>query len=301
MHPCIEMPKSNNTRKSSSPKKSSTRKSPRGLFNDPLFEAMNRGNVLWGNLMANENAKAPAKKAASRSSSRKSSAKAAASWESPLEDFRIPDLRQLHNISKHFPVVYTEIVQGGAGGNGKVRYALSWHKARLEEWRRDKPKSYDEWMEYQAYMEYRLLHSLRAHSALYTLELPRSADEIAVIAVEPGMAPRRRSRSPARARGSAAAAPRAPSPPRAPGVPVLKKLNDITTHFPGVVVWKQVAGRAGESTYALTVRNDFAARGTAISRAATLNSLMAALRASRFWNVLPGVGKEFARLEMRHD
>ena len=288
------MPKSNNTRKSGSPKKSSgTRKSPRGLFNDPLFEAMNRGNALWGNLMMNENAKAPAKKV----SSRKSSAKKAASWESPLEDFSIPDLRQLHNISKHFPVVYTEIVAGGAGGDGKVRYALSWHKARLEEWRRDKPKSYDEWMEYQAWTEYRLLHSLRAHEGLYTLELPRSADEIAVIVVDPAMAPRKRSRSPART----ARAPRAPSPSRAPGVPVLKKLNDITAHFPGVVVWKPVQGAAGESTYALTVRNDFASKGSAVTRAATLNSLMAALRASRFWIVLPGVGKEFARLQMRHD
>jgi hypothetical protein len=77
-------------------------------------------------------------------------------------------------------------------------------------------------------------------------------------------------------------------------------LNDITTHFPGVVVWKAVAGRAGESTYALTVRGDFQRRAPAAEARRTLDALMAALRASTFWTVLAPAGDEFVRLEMRH-
>jgi hypothetical protein len=132
---------------------------------------------------------------------------------------------------------------------------------------------------------------------LYKLHEPRSKDEIVVIEVIGGApAPVKRARSPARAgAGNAAAAP-------AFRGPELKKLNDITTFFPGIVVWKKVDGRKGESTYALSIRNDFQRRTDAKTARLALGDLEAALRASRFWGVLaPADKSEFLRLEMRHD
>jgi hypothetical protein len=131
---------------------------------------------------------------------------------------------------------------------------------------------------------------------LYKLHEPRGKDEIVVIEVIGGApAPVKRARSPARAGAGAAAA-------AAPRVPELKKLNDITTFFPGIVVWKKVDGRKGESTYALSIRNDFQKRTDAKTMRLALGDLEAALRASRFWGVLaPADKSEFLRLEMRHD
>jgi hypothetical protein len=239
---------------------------------------MERGNLKWGDLLMN---------AASSHST-------PASVNSVFENFSTPDLRLKKFIWEHFPVVLEEIKTR----NGVEKYAVKWHLENLEEWRSSRTTSWEEAMEYQLFSELRLIHSLRKHPHLYKLHEPRAKDEIVVIEVIGGApAPVKRARSPARA-GAGAGAVAAP----AFRGPALKKLNDITTFFPGIVVWKKVDGRAGESTYALTIRNDFQKRTDAKTRRLALGDLEAALRASRFWGVLAPANKsEFLRLEMRHD
>jgi hypothetical protein len=259
---------------------------------DPLFEAMERGNLKWGDILMNAPMAAsgsPRRRAASSRSSR------ASSVNSVFENFSTPDLRLKKFIWEHFPVVLEEIPARG----GVEKYAVKWHRKNLEEWRSSRTTSWDEAMEYQLFSQLRLLHSLRKHPHLYKLHEPRTKDEIVVIEVIGGApAPVKRARSPPRAAAGAAAAAAA----AAPRVPALKKLNDITTFFPGIVVWKKVDGRKGESTYALSIRADFQRRTDAKTMRLALGDLEAALRASRFWGVLaPADKSEFLRLEMRHD
>jgi hypothetical protein len=245
-----------------------------------------------------------------------------------LEDYRVPDLRLRKGIWENFPVDLKAI----PSANGTERYAITWNGEKLRAWRDERSESWNEYQDYKDWQTIRLLHALEKHSHKYTVEAPRSDREIAVIAMvheaaaarpaavaaarrsrsrspSRAAAARRRSRSRSRSRSPARAAAARPksrsrSPVRAAAAhsgPVLKKLNDITTYFPGVVVWKSVAGRAGESTYALTVRGDFQRRVAPAEARRTLDALMAALRASTFWHVLAPVGDEFVRLEMRHD
>jgi hypothetical protein len=197
-------------------------------------------------------------------------------------------------IWENFPVVLEEITTR----NGSEKYAVKWHKKNLEEWRSSRTTSWEEAMEYQLFSELRLLHSLRKHAHLYKLHAPRNTGEIVIIEVLGGAGAAGRAASPRRARSP----PRAAAGAAAVPVPVLRKLNDITTFFPGVVIWKKVDGRKGESTYALTVRGDFMKRAGDKVAHGTLRDLEAALRASRFWSVLPARDRsEFLRLEMSHD
>lgn len=269
------------TSKSKSPKDRTRRAPPRGpLMADPLFEAMERGNLKWGDLLMNN---APRNTVARSSSSSASSRKS--SPNSIFENFSTPDLRLKKFIWEHFPVVLEEITTR----NGSEKYAVKWHRKNLEEWRSSRTTSWDEAMEYQLFSQVRLLHALRKHPHLYKLHPPRNTGEIVIIEM---IGDAKRPHSPPRAGTGAAAAP----------VPVLRKLNDITTFFPGVVVWKRVEGRAGESTYALTIRGDFMKRTDDKTARVVLRDLEAALRASRFWSVLaPADRGEFLRLEMRHD
>jgi hypothetical protein len=269
--------------KSKSPKSGTRRASAavNAFAADPLFEAMMRGDLMWGDLLMN------APNAARSSSSRRRSP--ATSVNSVFENFATPDLRLKKFIWEHFPVVLEEITTR----NGSEKHAVKWHRKNLEEWRSTRTNSWEEAMEYQLFSELRLLHSLRKHADLYKLHPPRNAGEIVIIEVLGGAPAAKRAESPKGARAAAAAA--------AP-VPALRKLNDITTFFPGVVVWKKVDGRKGESTYALSIRGDFIKRTDDKTARVVLRDLEAALRASRFWSVLPaGERSEYLRLEMSHD
>lgn len=277
-------PKSGTRRasKSKSPNRGTRRSPPKNAFEaDPILAAMMKGDLLWGDIMYNK-PMAPRRRSPTPPYS-------------PINDifnsYKTPDLRLRKFIWENFPVILEDI----STGNGKEKYAIKWHRKNLEEWRSTRTSSFEEAMEYQLFSELRLIHSLRKHSDIYRLHEPRTKDEIVVIEVVGHARP--------------AAAARAPSPPRrgaasaaAAALPVLRKLNDITTFFPGVVVWAKVEGRKGESTYALKIRGDFERKMDPRLAGRILGDLEAALRASRFWAVLPAGGRdEFLRLEMRHD
>lgn len=279
-------PKSKSRRASKSPK-SATRRAARNLFaNDPLLTAMARGNLKWGDLIYTPpspgSPRSPAMLGAHPPPPSRATLSPASleSTNTVFNDFVTPDLRQRKFIYENFPVVLEEI----KSANGAEKYAVKWHRKNLEEWRDTRTSSFAEAMDYMLISELRLLHSLRKYPHLYVIHEPRSADELFVVEMI-GDAKRA-----AAGAGAATAG------------PVLKKLNDITTHFPGVAVWSKVEGKKGESTYALVIRNDFLKKNEKKIAELVLNNLEAALRASRFWHVLPAAARgEFLRLEMRHD
>jgi hypothetical protein len=285
-----------------------------GIFaNDPVVQAMHRGNLLWGDIAV----EAPASyRYRSRSPASRSPPMPRAPPGSPVtppyspindafEGYETPDLRRTAAIWENFPVVLQDVSSRG----DRQIVAIKLHHKKFDEWRSTRTKNYGEAMEYDLFTELRLIHSLRKYPRLYTIMEPANDGEIVRIELHgPARLELRRARTPSPPRGAAGAAARARSPPRAaaaaaagPRVPVLRKLNDITTHFPGVVVWSSVAGRAGESTYALQIRKDFGKKMAPAAKARVLADLEAALRASRFWSVLAPARGEFLRLEMRHD
>jgi hypothetical protein len=251
---------------------------------DPIVEAMARGDLKWSDLIMDVD---PKYKYKSRSPASKSPRMPKAPVGSPVtppyspfddvfEGFKTPDLRLRKFIYETFPVVLEEI----PSRNGTEKYAVKWHRKNLEEWRSSRTESFEEAMEYQLFSELRLIHSLRQHPRLYALHEPRTKDEIIVIEML----------GPARAPAAKAFA-----------GPELRKLNDITTHFPGTVVWSKVEGRKGESTYAFTIRGDFERKHKGAAAREILAGLEAAMRASRFWTVIAPARGEFLRVEMRHD
>lgn len=257
------------TRKRKSSATSKTRKSaassPGVLETDALLKGMANGKLLWGDMLRDDKALEAA-----------AAAPVAATSASPvvdemLEGWSIPDLTTHRGIWEHFPV---SLVALGRPVAGKQRYAVVWHKAHLKEWREKRAASWDEYMEYQAFAEYRLLHALRAHG--YAIEAPRADDQILVLVV------------PADATSA--------SP-----VPPLVRLTDIRAHFP-MVIWNRVEGAPGETTYAIAIRGDYRRRVDGRELARTEAQLRRALAASRFWTVLPAANRdEFVRIQMRHD
>lgn len=244
------------------------------FWDDPVLRALNDDNVLWGDLMLDlEEGPAAAPRARqtrkSKSKSKSASPKALSYHSSNmLKGFKTPDLRLRKGIYENFPVVVNDL-----GGN---IYEITWHKKNLEDWRKERAMSWDEFQEYELYCEYRLVHSLRKHADRYELMPTTNKDQIVrfkMILAEAAF------------RG-----------------PKLMRLNDIKTHFP--VVWHKVEGRVGETTYAIEVRGDFMRKASKAEAAAMREALMEALRASRAWAVLaakPDDGAAVCRIEMKHE
>lgn len=230
----------------------------------------------------------------------------------------MPDLRMRKGIWENFPVTLTPINDG----NGTERYAIAWHMAHLRDWRDDPSHtlSFNEHQDYEMFSEYKLLYSLAHHARQYRIEPPRAENQIAIIAmVHNGTRKNNRGNNRAtvrnNVRNNVRKNNRATRNNRSNirknntrntrkvnrNVPVLRKLVDIKDHFP--VTWTEVPGKAGTKTYGLQIHNkklsDLSAATGRNMRGELTQKLMTALRASTFWNVLPGGPGEFARLEMR--
>ena len=282
--------KNNSNSRNNSRNNSRKKYTPRGIMDEPLFQAMNRGNISWGNLMTNENSHKSHGSHKSHESNKSHESHKSHKADSPirknnaLENWSMPDLTMRKGIWEQFPVTLVALDDR----DGTERYAIEWHKGHLKEWKEERSASFDEWMEYKAFAEFRLLHALHAHPHKYVVEAPRNKNQIVVIAMAHAAGPR----PDATATVTTAVATVAG--------PVLRKLNDIKEHFP--VVWHPVTGRPGKATYALElfgkkVRDISMAIGHNITGEVTAQ-LLSALRASNAWHVLPTEGKELCRLEM---
>lgn len=247
---------------------SSKRSSPtrKNLFNDPMLAAMKRGDMLWGDLMTAPGAGMPRRTA--------SPPPTLSPWsieDEALEDYVTPRLGHLEDLRRHFPI---DIVKVPRRDNA---YAVRFNRDALMEMRNAANISWDAAMEYEAFQEYRLLHALRAHADLFRLEKPSSKDDVVIVHLIEKPAPAMR-------------------------VPELRRLSDIKDKYPGVVVWRKVEGRKGESTYALEVMRTFERSNPPHVVDRVLHELKMALETSKFWHVLPAHDRsEWVRLEMRHD
>jgi hypothetical protein len=257
---------------------------------DPILQKMLEGKLNWGDIMMPQKGspkgsptrKSPKPKSASpKGSSKGSPTRTSPKSASPnhfvqnvLDDWTVPDLTLRKGIWEHFPVILDKI---GSSRDGHERYALLWHKTNLKEWKTSRSATYDEWMEYKAYAEFRLFHALKAHSHIYTVLPPEKDTQIAILEMVEKA-----------------------SKPDDSRLPVLRKLNDIKDFFP--VVWKRVEGRAGKSTYGLELLRkgveEISKRAGKNMTEIILHDLLAALRASSAWKVLPPVGPEVCRLEI---
>ena len=250
------------TRKSKSPKIN--------LFgNDPLMMALAKGEVLWGDLMMDLEVGTTRRPMKSKSPTRKSSKPRLITpnvERNALEGYKTPNLQLRKGIYENFPVIVNEL---GAGV-----YEIKWHVKNLEDWRKERAMSWEEYQEYELFSELRLIHSLRKHADRYELMPPTNKDQIVrfkMLGAEQAF------------RG-----------------PKLMRLNDIKTHFP--VVWHKVEGRIGEATYGLELRGDFMRKASKAEAAVVQQGLLDALRASRAWMVLPPTEKgEVCRIEMKHE
>lgn len=234
------------------------------------MKALADGKVQWGDIMLNlEEGLPPRSKKSTPTRKRKSSPGMRAispnAERNALEGFQIPDLRLRKGIYENFPVVVNEL--------GGGLYEIKTHTKHMEEWRKERSMSWEEYQEYELWFELRLLHSLRKHADRYELLPPTNKDQIVrirMIAEEPVF------------KG-----------------PKLMRLNDIKTHFP--VVWHKVEGRAGETTYAIELRGDFMRKASKAEVGNVMGGLLEALRASRAWTVLPAKGDGVCRIEMKHE
>jgi hypothetical protein len=276
-----------------------TKKSPlRNLLkNDPILAKMWEGKLLWGDIERNIARNASKKKKASpkkanspHSRNSPNSPNAYYMANDALENFKIPDLAMRKGIWTHFPVIVNEI--------GANLYEVVWHQANLKEWRASRPATWDEWMEYEAYTEIRLLHALRAHGDRYEILPPVTPLQILTFRQRGVAAEGAAVRAGAGAAAPAPAAPVAAAARR--NVPVLRRLNDIKEHFP--ILWDKVPGRAGETTYKIQIRGDFQRKNPPAVVESTRTALIGALVASPAWTVLPaGHAAEVCRIEMKHE
>lgn len=122
----------NKTRKSKNSKgsknsKNSSKKSPgRRLRNilakDPLYQAMEEGKILWGNLDFNEEAKKGPKKASPKKvTPKKAAPKKAAPKKVFAPGYKGPRLMRLNDIKENFPIVWGKV----NGRRGESTYTIT--------------------------------------------------------------------------------------------------------------------------------------------------------------------------------
>jgi len=235
----------------------------------------------WGNALYAISSKKNSKKNTTKKSPKEDINEA-------LDEYVHPNLQARVNISEHFPVVLTAL-----DGNEQERYAVTWHNKNLQDWRTERAESWDEYMDYEAWVETRLIYSLNQYPQLYKVEPPRSDDQLCVIS----MLQRNNTRK----------APRVSrwNKPAATPVPKLRFLNDIKAHFP--VVWPH----AGKIVKGDIIRLEFHRKNLktqALEANVPLDRyqsqveerLLSALRASDSWEVLSPEDKtSICRLRIR--
>jgi hypothetical protein len=289
------------------------------LTSEEFMAAMNSGDVCWGDLCMD----APMTSFVEED-------------EEPIReleygwDFEYPALKLRKDIWTNFPVT-VEII--GTGADGAERHAVCWHRKNFKEWRETRPETYDEWMNYEDITAFRLMKCLEA-STSWTVEETADPNVIAILRMNfeapaaPALAkvaeedeeddfitvfakkPHSEQVKEANAMMSftprvAAPAPRVAAPaPRVASAytgPVLARINDITAHFP--TCWNnETRARSSARTgdiISISIHNT-KLRESGADRATVERDLMAALKNSRNWRVLPAAAgsREFCRLEM---
>ncbi len=279
--------------------------------NDPVMKELIKGERMWGNIIYNANRGRSKSRGRSTSSARSTTLahsihRRLPTWAHTLDPYfqeqvldllqwesdetylgsklntpwKVPDLRTRKAIWENFPVIVNKI----DSEDHTDRYEILWHEDHLKEWY-TRALSFNEVNNYKFFSEYRLLYSLAKHTKQYHLEPPTKENQIAILAmVHTGerSTTRKQSRSPSSNNRNRT---------RKNAIPTLRRLNDIKEHFP-FVLWNEVEGKEGTKTYELGINSKSEHAKKEEDR------LMSALKASKFWHVLPSKQKKFCRLEM---
>jgi hypothetical protein len=272
-----------------------------GFIADPLFAAMANGECLWGDLLLDMECNGllpmPSTPTEETIEETERSSEMPEDW-----DLEFPVLRLRKDIWENFPVVVEPL---GSGLDGAERHVIKWHRKNFEDWR-NACDNYEEASNYSDITEYRLLKCLHA-SKFWTVETSCSGSQLAIIRMN--FVPRDEtvSEEPSIIDDSdelwIPVVNKAPAPVRhaKPATPLFTRLNDIKMHFP--VVWhKDETARTRTAVYVIEIFGKKIIEMSRIAghdvRADVESHLMAALRTSPAWRVLPAVGREFCRLEM---
>lgn len=255
---------------------------------DETMQKLMEGNIAWANVLPSPpRRRSTRRKSSPKSATRKTPSRSPATPKAPrpspwsslpsttsriLDKFETPNIRDPRDLLKHFAINIEPIRDSDV-------LALVWNERLLEQWKNERPTSYNEHFEFEKYTEFRLIHTLRKHKDLFEILAPKRGDEIVRIRVH-------RPRTPS------------PSPVR------LVRREDINKHFP-VIVDKLIVdkreGRADEDTYGIIIRGDFKKRHSRDEVARMTADLMRSLHASKYWKVIPPVrNDELCRIEMKH-
>ena len=145
------------------------------LANDPIYQAMMRGNMKWGNMAMNVTRKNKSNNKLNKNNTRHN--KNTSDIKKILDDYKAPDLKLRKGIWENFPVALVPIDDG----NGVDRYGVAWHNKNLREWKTTKTKSDEEKANYQHWCEVRLLHSIRQYPRQYKILPARNPSQLFVL------------------------------------------------------------------------------------------------------------------------
>jgi hypothetical protein len=257
---------------------------------EKLLDIMNDGEIQWGDLLIDGPPASPVNDPPQPMPE---------DW-----DLEFPVLTLRKHIWENFPVTCVPL---GSGADGAERHAIVWHRKNLAEWREDAP-SWEEWMDFQKITHYRLIKCLEA-SNRWTVEPPRRrTDDICVISMV--FAPKDADATPVAAPAAIPSPPAgdewitvaAPPPRAAPAhsdVPVLTDPRQIAKFFPIVhnPDWMET-GVVAIQIHNKKMNDACVSAGCDISKDIK-DRLMAALKASKSWTVMPAAGpREYCRLLM---
>lgn len=149
------------------------------LARDPIYQAMIKGNLKWGNMALNNNKtrKSPVpekKRNVTRNNHYNMNVKDAAEI---LDGFKVPDLKLRKGIWENFPVALVAINDG----NGVDRYGVEWHNKNFKERQKTEPKSKKEKENYKHWSQVRLYYSLRQYPKQYKILPPRNPKQMFVL------------------------------------------------------------------------------------------------------------------------
>ena len=144
------------------------------LAKDPIYQAMLKGNVLWGNIVERNKTRTNKSRPASPKNNTRKNSKNVTEI---LDGFKVPDLKLRKGIWENFPVALVPLEDG----NGVDRYGVAWHNKNLREWKDTKSKSAKEKANYQHWSEVRLLHSVRQYPKQYKILPARNPSQLFVL------------------------------------------------------------------------------------------------------------------------
>jgi hypothetical protein len=247
------------------------------MENDPLMQLMYREDIQWGDVMLG----VPAVPSVPKSE-----------WRliEEDEDWIMPALRLRKHIWENFPVNVVPI----QSKDNRECYAIQWHRKKFQE-ARDACEHGWEYMDFEDDTYRHLMKALSA-SRYWTVEEAVGEEDLCTIAmnfqeeseavtkkVAFTLPSTKETDSDAESVQSAGWEKVTIKKSATPALPMLRRLNDIKAHFPAI--WNEVQG-CKSTTYALEIFGK-KVKEQGLDMAKVKADLLAALKASRSWTVLP--------------